>query len=106
MIIKLTSRAVDQLKQKINSNMIALKYDFDGCGCVVSGVTHLEEISQIEEGYEVASNEQNDFTIVFQKQYEWVYDEMMTIDFLEEANTFLLKSDNQIFNPRMMIKKV
>ncbi|SDY53714.1 Uncharacterized protein YqkB [Evansella caseinilytica] len=82
------------------NHYLMIQYDIDGCGCVVSGVTKLVEKDMLLSTDILASTNIN-LQVAYEKQYDWVYDEEMMIDFLPSTNTFQLKSSNQIINPRM-----
>ncbi|MCA1030626.1 iron-sulfur cluster biosynthesis family protein [Bacillus timonensis] len=103
MKITFTNRAIEKLKLKIDDNsqkILKLKYDTEGCGCVVSGVSALWLVeSKEDDDVEIKTNF---VTITVEKSKQLFFDEEMTIDIVETANCFMLKSPNQILNPRMM----
>lgn len=101
MYIKWTEKAAEKISDKIQEKEghLQLKYDTDGCGCVVSGVTALWLVDELEEGNEKV--ETNGIPIFVEKSKTIFLDEVMTIDFVTEANCFQLKSPNQMLNPRM-----
>jgi uncharacterized protein YqkB len=101
MYIEWTERAAEKIASKIQGQKgyLQLKYDTDGCGCVVSGVTALWLVSELEEGTEKA--ETNGLPLYVETSKMIFLDEVMKIDFVPEANSFQLKSPNQILNPRM-----
>ncbi|MDG5788757.1 iron-sulfur cluster biosynthesis family protein [Evansella sp. AB-P1] len=106
MNIQITKSAFSELSNRSNTfldNYLSLKYDIDGCGCVVSGVIHLVEVelTEIEESLVLAKSNLPNVKVVYERQYEWVYDDDMLIDYESKVNSFILKSSNQIFNPRM-----
>jgi uncharacterized protein YqkB len=104
MNITFTDRAAEKIQTKLaktSGAMLKLKYDTDGCGCVVSGVPTLWVVSEKEEGdIEISTNFQ---PILIEKTKQVFFDEEMTIDFVEAANCFMLKSPGQILNPRMSL---
>ncbi|MBU9722446.1 MULTISPECIES: iron-sulfur cluster biosynthesis family protein [Bacillaceae] len=104
MQVTITEKAIQALKNKSNTitdNYLFLKYDIDGCGCVVSGVSLLKEKESIDQGEAEADMEGNSpIQVTYEKQYDWVYDEKLTVDY-HESGTFQLKSPNQMLNPRM-----
>ncbi|MGE7779818.1 iron-sulfur cluster biosynthesis family protein [Peribacillus sp. NPDC097264] len=101
MYIVWTDRAAEKLSDKIQGKEghLQLKYDTDGCGCVVSGVTALWLVDELEEDNQKV--ETNGVPLYVEKSKMIFLDDIMTIDFVVEANCFQLKSPNQILNPRM-----
>ncbi|MBM7701636.1 iron-sulfur cluster biosynthesis family protein [Metabacillus iocasae] len=108
MKITFTEKAIEKMEQLFPQNeneLVKLKYDTDGCGCVVSGVTALWIIDEADEGdVKIETN----FRPVFVEKNKQVFlDDNMTIDYVETANTFMLKCPSQILNPRMsLINKI
>ncbi|MED4453606.1 iron-sulfur cluster biosynthesis family protein [Metabacillus fastidiosus] len=102
MEITFTKEAIEKLTDKIPSNKkLKLKYDTDGCGCVVSGVAALWIVDEIEEDDQEV--ETNFVPVVIEKTKMVFLDENLTISFNETANTFMLTSPSQILNPRMSL---
>jgi uncharacterized protein YqkB len=101
MEITITESAVKKIGQRIDgkAGFLKLKYDTEGCGCVVSGITALWLVDDLED--EDMAIETNDITIYIEKSKAVFLDEKMKIDFSENSNTFQLKSPNQILNGRM-----
>lgn len=104
MNITFTDKAIEKVQTKLSENsgkQLKLKYDTEGCGCVVSGVAALWVVSEKEEGdIEISTNFQ---PLLMEKSKQVFFDDTMTIDFVETANSFMLKSPNQILNPRMSL---
>ncbi|MBU8879211.1 iron-sulfur cluster biosynthesis family protein [Bacillus sp. FJAT-29790] len=101
MEITITETAANKIKERVagKNGYIKLKYDTEGCGCVVSGVTALWLVNEIDEDdREIKTNAGSIFV---EKSKEVFLDENMKIDFSEKANCFQLKSPNQYLNPRM-----
>ncbi|KAB2338407.1 iron-sulfur cluster biosynthesis family protein [Cytobacillus depressus] len=101
MNITITELAARKIKEKLagKSGYLKLKYDTDGCGCVVSGVTALWLVSELDkDDWEVKTDVGS---IYIEKSKEVFLDENLKIDFSEKANCFQLKSPNQYLNPRM-----
>lgn len=101
MEIALTEMAAEKLSERIagKDGFIKLKYDIDGCGCVVSGVTALWLVNDLDEDdREIKTNAGS---IYAEKSKEVFLDDDLTIDFSVKANCFQLKSPNQYLNPRM-----
>ncbi|MBP2240768.1 uncharacterized protein YqkB [Cytobacillus eiseniae] len=103
MEIIVTEKAANKIESKLaNKNgYLKLKYDTEGCGCVVSGVSALWLVNGLEvEDHEIKTNIGS---IYIEKSKEVFFEESMTIDFSEKANCFQLKSPNQYLNPRMSL---
>ena len=102
MNITFTDKAIQKIQDRFpeeSEKQLKLKYDTEGCGCVVSGVSALWMVRNSEEGdIEIATNFR---PLLMEKTKQVFFDEQMTIDFVEAANSFMLKSPNQILNPRM-----
>lgn len=105
--VTFTERALEKIQPKLENNStkwIKLKYDTEGCGCVVSGVSALWITSETDwDDVEVDSNIEK---LVMEKSKLVFFDDDMTVDFVESANTFMLKCPSQILNPRMSLKEV
>lgn len=104
MEIKWTDRAIKKISGNVQENSdkhIKLKYDTDGCGCVVSGVTALWLID--EKDSDDLEIDTNAFPVLVEKSKMVFLDERMTIDFNETANTYMLTCPSQILNPRMSL---
>ena len=101
MYITITELAAEKINKLTTgkNGYIKLIYDIDGCGCGVNGVAALLFVGELEENdQEINTNEDN---IYIEKSQEVFFDEKMTIDFSEKANSFQLKSPNEYLNPRM-----
>ncbi|MBM7621092.1 uncharacterized protein YqkB [Bacillus tianshenii] len=104
MKVTFTERAAERVKAKLENQegkWLKLKYDTDGCGCVVSGVSALW-ITPEKEDDDVAL-ETNIGPLLMEKSKLLFFDEDMTVDFVESANTYMLKCPSQILNPRMSL---
>lgn len=101
MEIKITDSAAQKINEKLpgKPGFLKLKYETEGCGCVVSGVTALWFVDELDEDDQAIQT--NDLTIHIEKSKAVFLDENMTIDFSDSANTFQLRSPNQILNGRM-----
>jgi uncharacterized protein YqkB len=101
MNIEWTKRAEQKISEKWDgqSGYLKLKYDTEGCGCVVSGVTALWLVNELEDGDEKI--ETNVIPIYVERSKMIFLEDIMKIDFVPEANSFQLKSPNGILNPRM-----
>ena len=101
MNIMITELAEEKLTKLTigKSGHLKLKYDIDGCGCGVNGVSALWFVNELEDDDKEVST--NTGRIYIEKSKEVFFDEKMTIDFSEKANCFQLKSPNEYLNPRM-----
>lgn len=103
MKIIVTEEAANKIKARIDgkNGYLKLKYDTEGCGCVVSGVSALWLVNELDDDdHEIKTNIGS---IYIEKSKEVFFEETMTIDFSEKANCFQLKSPNQYLNPRMSL---
>ncbi|MDX8290777.1 iron-sulfur cluster biosynthesis family protein [Metabacillus indicus] len=104
MEIKWTDRAMKKIEGSVQAHsdkQVKLKYDTDGCGCVVSGVTALWLVDE-KDGDDVLI-ETNAYPVLIEKSKMVFLDEKMTIDFNETANSYMLTCPSQILNPRMSL---
>jgi uncharacterized protein YqkB len=98
-----TDKAIEKLKPILShtNKQLKLKYDTDGCGCAVNGVTTLWLVEQADKDDIVV--ETNFVPILLEKSRLIFYDETMTIDTVESVGCFQLKSPSEIMNPRMSL---
>ncbi|MGG6431332.1 iron-sulfur cluster biosynthesis family protein [Anoxybacillus sp. D401a] len=101
MNVTLTKRAIEHLRRVQGNKHVKLIYDTDGCGCAVNGVPVLLLIDKLDE-HDVAI-ETNDVPIWMEKHQLIFFDDQMTLDVVDGAGCFQLKSPNQILNPRMSL---
>jgi uncharacterized protein YqkB len=101
MEIKITEKAAQKINEKISDKkgFLKLKYDTEGCGCVVSGIAALWFVSELDDDDEALQTD--GMPIYIEKSKAVFFDEQMKIDFTETYNCFQLKSPNQIINGRM-----
>ncbi|MDP4083762.1 MAG: iron-sulfur cluster biosynthesis family protein [Bacillota bacterium] len=101
MEILITEAAAEKINEKIQTlnGYIKLKYDIEGCGCAVDGVSALWLVPELD-GDDIAI-ETNDRPIYMEKSKTVFFDEQMKIDFSNTSNSFQLKSPNQILNGRL-----
>ena len=105
--VTFTEKALVKINEKFNGNdnkWLKIKYDTEGCGCVVSGVSALWITSEKEEDDIVV--ESNVEGLLMEKSKLVFFDEDMTVDFVDSANSFMLKCPSQILNPRMSLRVV
>ena len=105
MYIEWTDQALTKITEKINGadGYLLLKYDTDDCGCAVNGVTALWLIRELDDDFKKV--ETNGLAIYVEKSKMIYLDEKMKIDFVPSANCFMLKSPNEILNPRLNLYK-
>lgn len=101
MEIELTADAIERIKEKTegHNGYLKLKYDTDGCGCAVNGVTVLWFVPELDET-DVAVKT-NSSPIYIEKAKAVFFDDKMKIDFSKSTNCFQLKSPQQILNGHM-----
>ncbi|WP_035097684.1 iron-sulfur cluster biosynthesis family protein [Anoxybacteroides tepidamans] len=106
MNITFTEKAMQQLELILSqkNKQLKLKYDTDGCGCVVNGVPTLWLVDHADEDDVAVAT--NYIPILLEKSRLVFYDDTMTIDVVDGAGCFQLKSPNQILNPRMSLMEV
>jgi uncharacterized protein YqkB len=104
--ITFTDKAIKQLTPILTQagRMLKLKYDTDGCGCLVDGVIALWLVDEADD--DDIAVETNFVPVLVEKSRLVFYDEVMTIDVVEGTSSFLLKSSGQILNPRMPLIEV
>ncbi|WP_223702324.1 iron-sulfur cluster biosynthesis family protein [Sutcliffiella deserti] len=104
MKVTFTERAAQRVQAKLQNQegkWLKLKYDTEGCGCVVSGVSALWITPDKEQ--DDVTLETNVGPLLMEKSKLLFFDEDMTVDFVESANTYMLKCPSQILNPRMSL---
>jgi uncharacterized protein YqkB len=101
MEITITDTAAKKIEEKRDQQQgyLKLKYDTEGCGCVVSGVSALWLVSEIDEGDREIQTSIG--AIYVEKSKEVFLNDNLKIDFSPSTNTFQLKSPNEYLNPRM-----
>jgi uncharacterized protein YqkB len=104
--ITFTEKAIQQLTPILTQSkrMLKLKYDTDGCGCLVDGVIALWLVDEADD--DDIAVETNFVPVLVEKSRLIFYDDVMTIDVVEGKNCFQLKSPGQILNPRMSLIEV
>ncbi|WP_342496461.1 iron-sulfur cluster biosynthesis family protein [Bacillus sp. FSL K6-3149] len=105
MYIHITEKAKTYIEKQQTGNEtkeLLLRYDSEGCGCAVSGVPMLWLTSERTGEWEQLKNSQH-LKLYIHIAQKVFFDEEMTIDFNEKANTLMLKSPQQILSPRMGI---
>ncbi|WP_028401761.1 iron-sulfur cluster biosynthesis family protein [Ectobacillus panaciterrae] len=105
MRITITEEAEGKINELINGQegMIKLKYETEGCGCVMSGVPTLWYVGAPKSDDDIII-ETNYRPVLMEKSKRVFFDEELKIDFSKTANTFQLKSPGQIFNGTMAFR--
>lgn len=103
MKISISEAASRQIKQKMGEKnlILKLKYETDGCGCVVSGVPTLQLINKQDLDSNDMLIETDKLDIYIEKSKAIFFDEEMKIDYSQETQSFRLTSPGQILNGRM-----
>ncbi|MGG1396921.1 iron-sulfur cluster biosynthesis family protein [Bacillus salipaludis] len=103
MKIEITLAAAEKIKMRTEgrTGYLKLKYDTDGCGCAVNGVTVLWFVPELDDND--IQIESNDVPVYIEKAKAVFFDEQMKIDFSTVSNCFQLKSPQQILNGHMSL---
>lgn len=99
--ITITSEAQKVLKTKIGDKKgcLKIKYETEGCGCVMSGIPVLEYVD--ETGFDDIKIDTGSMPVLVEKSKQVFYDKELKIDFSTSSKMFQLKSPGQIINGRM-----
>ncbi|WP_188692497.1 iron-sulfur cluster biosynthesis family protein [Pullulanibacillus camelliae] len=103
MNITITDRANQALEElnTVENSLLKLKYETEGCGCVVSGVNELWVVTAPD--VDDIFIETNGTPILVERSKRVFLDEALTVDYSDVTQMFMLKSPNQILNPRMRL---
>ncbi|SDN84199.1 Uncharacterized protein YqkB [Paenibacillus sp. yr247] len=103
MKITFTDTAIHRLTPVAGHNEAILKlvFDTEGCGCSVNGVPTLWLVSKANEDDITAETEI--FKLIYKAKDEIFFEENMKIDFHEGNKSYILKSNNQIYNAGMSL---
>ena len=103
MKITFTDSAIERLTPYMDQGDARLKlvFDTEGCGCSVNGVPTLWLVS--EESQQDLTAETNSFKLIYNSKDEIFYEANMKIDFSERIKSYILKSNNQIYNAGMSL---
>jgi uncharacterized protein YqkB len=101
MNITITNEAQEVLKAKIGDKKghLRIKYETEGCGCVMSGIPVLEYVQQT--GHDDITIDTGSIPVIVEKSKQVFYDKNLKIDFSSSVKMFQLKSPGQILNGRM-----
>ncbi len=105
MNITITEAATNKMNDRLSGHKgyVKLKYETEGCGCVVSGVPTLWVVSELDKVDDIII-ETNHIPIVVEKSKVVFLDEELKIDYNDAYNAFQLKSPSQILNGRMSLQ--
>lgn len=84
-----------------NEAMLKLVFDTEDCGCSVNGVPTLWLVSQANDDDLTAETET--FKLIYKAKDEIFFEENMKIDYHEGNKSYILKSNNQIYNAGMSL---
>lgn len=104
MRIRMTEAAASAIRERIGagSGRLKLVYDAEGCGCAVSGVPALWIVDAPNP--EDAESAGDPISVLYEPRHELFFDREMKLEYDSSRRTFSLKSDQQIFHPRMTIQ--
>ncbi|MDR6549623.1 iron-sulfur cluster biosynthesis family protein [Paenibacillus qinlingensis] len=97
----------DTAKQRLspyldqNNTLLKLVFDTEGCGCSVNGVPTLWLVTEAKA--EDAKAVTDFFPLVYKAKDEIFFEANMKIDFHEANKSYILKSNNQIYNAGMSL---
>jgi uncharacterized protein YqkB len=103
MKIAFTDTAIHRLTPLVGQNEAILKlvFDTEDCGCSVNGVPTLWLVS--DSNAEDLTAQTENFKLIYKAKDEIFFEENMKIDFNEGNKSFILKSNNQIYNAGMSL---
>ncbi|WNR42307.1 iron-sulfur cluster biosynthesis family protein [Paenibacillus roseipurpureus] len=103
MYITFTDTALERLTPFTanNNTLLKLVFDTEGCGCSVNGVPTLWLVPEASK--EDATAETNAFPLIYKAKDEIFFEENMKIDYHEATKSYILKSNNQIYNAGMSL---
>lgn len=101
--ITFTQAAQAKLQPILSSTHKKLKFlhDSEGCGCVVNGISALELIDS-PSIYDVEGIA-DPFPFYYDSSHKVYYEDHMKIDYNTTTNSFILKSDSQIYNSHIRL---
>lgn len=102
MQITFTDTAIGQLKPLLNDkSLLKLVFDSEGCGCAMNGVPTLWIVPEADP--KDLKAEASPFRLVYNPKHEVFFEGAMKIDFHPRNKSYILKSDNQIYNAGMTL---
>ncbi|MDB5054765.1 MAG: iron-sulfur cluster biosynthesis protein [Bacilli bacterium] len=106
MEITVTELAQSEIEQQLQIHQLQhlkLVYDNEGCGCAVNGVPQLWMIAPVESSDSWPSANGSSLQIFYAQKDAVFFEERMTIDYQAAKRSFILKSNNQIYNANMSL---
>jgi len=103
MKITLTDAAIAQLQPLLEDGktLVKLVFDTEGCGCSVNGVPTLWLVHETAQGEIQAESEP--FPLIYKAKDEIFFEDQMKLDYENAAKSYILKSNNQIYNAHMAL---
>ncbi|MFD7524663.1 MULTISPECIES: iron-sulfur cluster biosynthesis family protein [Paenibacillus] len=102
MYIHFSEAAVEALTNRLPEGAILrLFYDTEGCGCALAGVAALHIQAVHTEGDVEAQS--NAFTVQYDPRKEVFFEENLSVDYMPQRGTYVLKSSQQTYNPAMRL---
>lgn len=106
-ITKAASKQLHKLREDERAGYLKLVFDAEGCGCSLEGVPALWLIQNLEPKDVIAEltkeSESSPWPLVYEQRHEVFFEEQLTLDYKPQHNSFVLKSNNQIYSNRMII---
>jgi uncharacterized protein YqkB len=102
MQITFTDAAIQHLEPVVSKDAaLKLVFDSDDCGCAMNGVPVLWIVP--EAGPKDLHAEASPFELVYSPEHEIFFEDRMKIDYRPESRSYMLKSNNQIYNAGMRV---
>lgn len=102
MKIEITKEAQQRLltlEPMIGDGCLKLAYDSEGCGCAVDGVAQLWIVrAPGEHDVEMRAEPR---PIWYDRRHAWYFSERVKLDYRPSGGTFVLSSNEQIYNAAM-----
>lgn len=90
-------------RHRPGETLFKLLYDTDGCGCAVNGIARIVPgpFRSLEEGEALAA--EDPYPVAYETRQEVFFEEELKLDYDASAQTFVLKSDSQFYNPHISL---
>src|SRR4051794_37605954 len=100
MHITFTESAVEQLGSQVSTETpLKLVFDSEGCGCAMNGVPTLWIVPEADP--KDLQAEATPFHVIYSPKHEVFFEDHMKIDYQAASKSYILKSNNQIYNAGM-----
>jgi uncharacterized protein YqkB len=103
--IVFTDTAAAQIRETLGTEpgpfRLKLVYDAEGCGCAVNGLAQLWITDGPGPGDAEADG--TPYRVFYEPRHEIFFDDAMTVDYLPAKRAYVLRSNQQIFNPMMSL---